>query len=114
MRTVFGTVIGLLLCSATTNPDRARPPVVAAEAVEITEVGPGSDSLELGISAEAFFVRRPVGAYSGTKASVFVVSRDGVELRRVPVEYGRSFSSFIQIVSGVASGDRVVVSDMRA
>ena len=59
-------------------------------------------------------MRRPVGANSGTKASVFVVSRDGVELRRVPVEYGRSFSYFIQIVSGVASGDRLVMSDMSA
>lgn len=44
---------------------------------------------------------------------MFVVGAEGVTLRRVAVEYGRASPSLIQILSGVSSGDRIIVSDMR-
>ena len=100
MRTLLAVLIGVMLLSAVTNPERADPPTVAAETVTIKEVGLGS------------LVQRPAGSKEGTSASVFVV--DGPELRRVAVRYGNGSSSLIHIAGGVSPGDRIVVSDMRA
>lgn len=101
MRTLVAVLIGVVLLSAATSPDRAKPPTVAADTVTLREVG------------DTLLVERPVGATEGGTSSVFVVD-DGLLLRRVRVEYGRASSSMIQIVSGVSPGDRIVVSDMRA
>jgi HlyD family secretion protein len=102
MRTLIAVLIGIVLLSTATSPDRATGPTVAADTVTVEEV---PDSL---------LVERPVGAPQDATSSVFVVAEDGVTLRRVRVEYGRASSSMIQIVSGVSPGDRIVVSDMRA
>lgn len=102
MRTLIAVLIGIVLLSGATSPDRAKPPTVAADTVTLREV---RDSL---------LVERPVGATEGATSSVFVVDEDGLLLRRVRIEYGRASSSMIQIVSGVSPGDRIIVSDMRA
>jgi hypothetical protein len=80
---------------------------VAEDIVATSEVRRGS---EIG---DVLVVERPVGASEATQSSVFVLDADGVQLRRVAVEYGRGSASLIQI-SGVSCGDRIVVSDMRA
>jgi HlyD family secretion protein len=105
MRLLLAVLIGVVLLSAVTNPDRADPPTVAADMVTIKEVQLGS------------LVQRPAGAKDGAQSSLFVVDKiekDGLLLRRVPIQYGPGSTSLIKITSGVAMGDRVVVSDMRA
>jgi HlyD family secretion protein len=102
MRTLIAVLIGIVLLSTATSPDRAKPPSVAADTVIVMEV------------RDTLLVERPVGAVEGATSSVFVVDGDGLLLRRVRVEYGRASSSLIQIVSGVSPGDRIIVSDMHA
>jgi HlyD family secretion protein len=102
MRTLIAVLIGVVLLSTATNPDRPAPPTVAADTVTIMAV------------PATLLVERPAGATEGATSSVFVVDQDGLLLRRVLIEYGRASSSLIQIVSGVSPGDRIVVSDMRA
>jgi multidrug efflux pump subunit AcrA (membrane-fusion protein) len=41
-----------------------------------------------------------------------VLEPDGQHARRVVVEYGRQSGSFIEIVTGLSEGDRVIVTDM--
>lgn len=109
MRTLIAVLIGIVLLSAETSPDRAKPPTVKADTVTTDTVTIG----EVRGSPEALLVRRPVGAREGAKSSVFVVGADDVA-RRVAVEYGSASAPLIQIVSGVSPGDRIIVSDMRA
>jgi hypothetical protein len=117
MRTVIASMIGIVLLSARTSPDRPELPMVAADTVTISEVRRSSETGaagELAASRDALLVERPAGAREGARSSVFVVDADGTRLQRVAVEYGRGTPSLIQIVSGVSPGDRIIVSDMRA
>lgn len=117
MRLLVAVLICVVLFSPRTTPERTRIPTVAVDIVAIGEVRRGSeigDAAGLGDSPDALLVERPVGANEGTKSSVFVVDADGVQLRRIAVEYGRASTSMIQIVSGVSRGDRIVVSNMQA
>ena len=115
MRMLLAILIGVVLLSGSTSPDRATPPAVAADTVTIREVRRGSEiGAALDGSRDALLVELPVGATEGARSSVFVVDADGVQLRRVAVEYGRASSPVIQIVSGLSPGDRIIVSDMRA
>ena len=117
MRTIVAVLIGVVLLSPSTSPDRAKVPTVAANILTISEVRRGSEIgaiAELGDSPDGLFVERPAGAREGAKSSVFVVDADRIQVRRVAVEYGRASTSVIQIVSGVSPGDRIIVSDMRA
>lgn len=117
MRALFAVLTGIVLLSTATNPDRATPPTLAADTVTLREVRRGSEIgavAELGDSRDTLLVERPAGAREGAQSSVLVVEEEGLLLRRVAIEYGRASPSLIQIVSGVAPGDRIVVSDMRA
>ena|SRR5687767_2707264 len=117
MRMLLVVLIGIMLLSPRTSPDRTPLPTVAADAVTIKEVRHGSEIdtvAGLGDLRDALLVERPVGAMEGAISSVFAVGADGVLLRRVAVVYGRASSSLIQVVSGVSRGDRIIVSDMRA
>ena len=105
MRTLFAVLACIVMLSAGTSPDRAKPPTVAADIVTTDTV--------IRRSSDALLVQRPVGAREGAKSSVFVVDANGVA-RRVAVEFGQASPPLIQIVSGVSAGDRIIVSDMRA
>jgi hypothetical protein len=117
MRTLMAVLIGIVLLSTATNPDRAGPPTVAADTVTLREVRRGPEIGAVagpGDSGETLLVERPAGAREGALSSVFVVDEGDLLLRRVPVGYGRASPSLIQIVSGLTPGDRIIVSDMRA
>ena len=107
MRTLLAVLIGIVLLSGSTNPDRATPPTMAADIVTLREVRGGSEPGTL-------VVERPIGAPEDARSSAFRLDEDGVQLRRRTVTYGRALGSLIQIDSGLAPGDRIVVSDMRA
>ena len=116
MRLLIAVLIGVVLLSPKTTPERTAIPTVAIDIVATSEVRRGSeigDVARSGDSPDILVVERPVGASESTQSSVFVLDADGEQLRRVAVEYGRGSASLIQI-SGVARGDRIVVSDMRA
>jgi HlyD family secretion protein len=106
MRTLLVALIGVVLFSVEIWDPNSRPlPTVSDDAVLVREVRRERNAL---------IVERPAGATEGTLSSVFVVTdTDGV-LRRVPVRYGRTSSSLIEVVSGLSYGDRIIVSDMRA
>ena len=116
MRALMAVLIGIVLLSPRTSPDRTQLPTVAADTVTIREVRRGSVNAVAGLGElrDALLVERPVGAKEGATSSVFALDADGVLLRRVAVVYGRASQSLIQVVSGVSPGDRIIVSDMRA
>jgi HlyD family secretion protein len=69
-------------------------------------------TIELERLADVVFVARPVRAQENATGSVFRLDGvDGDRAERVKVEFGRSSASAIEIRSGLAPGDRVIVSD---
>ena len=117
MKRLAAVLICIALFPAISMPDRGSLPAVAADTVTIRNVRRASGFgtvTEFGHAVDVLLVERPVDAREHATASVFVVDEDGAVLQRARVEYGRSSMSFIQIVSGVSPGDRIVVSDMRA
>src|SRR6478736_6155505 len=113
MRTIVAMLIGIVLLSARSSPERVTLPIVVANGVMLSTVRRAS---EIGVVwpsdvRDALLVQRPVGANAGARSSVFVVDASGDLLRRVVVEYGRTSASLIEVASGVSRGDRVVVSD---
>jgi multidrug resistance efflux pump len=59
-------------------------------------------------------VKRPAGPVINGSVSVFRLSRDNNEATRVVVRVGRTTNIDIEIISGLAAGDRVIVSDVSA
>ena len=99
-------------------------PIVEQGAVAV-EVTPGAplpadaridQSMEGVIDVEtipsALFVARPIGAQPLTAGAVFRLDADDELARRVPVRFGPASVGEITIVSGLAAGDRIVVSDL--
>ena len=70
-------------------------------------------TIELERLDSVVFVGRPVHAQERSAGTIFRVSPDGVA-HRVPVEFGRSSVSTIEIVKGLEPGERVILSDMSA
>ena len=66
-------------------------------------------TIELERLANVVFVARPVRAQENASGSVFRV--DGDRAERIKVEFGRASASAIEIRSGLAPGDHVIVSD---
>jgi HlyD family secretion protein len=58
------------------------------------------------------FVGRPAFGQERTTVGIFRLEADGVYAIRSPVELGRSSVNSIEIVKGLAPGDRVILSDM--
>jgi len=65
--------------------------------------------IELERIPSATFVARPVRAQESSQGTVFRVVGD--RATRVDVQYGRASATAIEIKSGLAAGDRVIVSD---
>lgn len=118
MRTRIAVLIGVgLLHAPISNSEPHGIPTVEANTVTLAQVRRGSaiDAFTApGGSRDALLVERPAGAREDTPSSVFVLDESGVLFRRVPVVYGRASASSIRISSGVAAGERIIVSDMRA
>lgn len=66
-------------------------------------------TIELERLADVVFVARPVRSQENASGSVFRVSGD--HAKRVEVTFGRASASAIEVRSGLAPGDRVIVSD---
>jgi HlyD family secretion protein len=68
-------------------------------------------TIEIERLADVLYVGRPAFGQPETRASLFRLDADGDIARRVPVALGRASVSVIEVQSGLAVGDRVVLSD---
>lgn len=69
-------------------------------------------SIELDRLPSALHVGRPVYAQSEGSASLWKVVEGGAAAVRVPVRLGRASVNSVEIVSGLAAGDAVILSDL--
>jgi HlyD family secretion protein len=115
MRTLAAVLIGMALVPAVLG-ERLSPPTLSVDMVTFGEVRRASEigtATELAESPGTLLVERPVSAVEGMRMGVFVVSVEGVLVRRA-VTFGRASGTLIEVVSGALPGDRVIVSDMSA
>lgn len=70
--------------------------------------------VELERLTDVLYVQRPVYGQANSLISLFKLTPDGKEAHRVPVRIGRVSVQTVEIVEGLAVGDRVVLSDMSA
>jgi len=71
-------------------------------------------TIELERLDDVLYVGRPVQASEGESIGLFRLSRDEKEATRTTVAVGRASVSAIEIRSGLAAGDKVILSDMSA
>jgi HlyD family secretion protein len=70
-------------------------------------------TIELERLDNVVYVGRPAFGDENTSTTLFKVQPDGTAVR-VPVKFGRSSVSSLEILSGINAGDQVVLSDMSA
>ena len=63
---------------------------------------------------DTVFFDRPADAKPNTESIIFLIEPGGEYARRVPVRYGRQSGAQMEIISGLAPGDKVIVTDMSA
>jgi HlyD family secretion protein len=71
-------------------------------------------TIELDRIADAIYVARPPSAAENAPGTLFKVSPQGDRAESVKVVFGRASASAIEIRSGLAPGDQVIVSDSSA
>jgi multidrug efflux pump subunit AcrA (membrane-fusion protein) len=69
-------------------------------------------TIELEKLANILFVGRPAFGQEKSQVGLFRLTPNGQEAVRVPVKLGRSSVNSVEIIEGLAEGDRVVLSDM--
>jgi HlyD family secretion protein len=70
-------------------------------------------TIELERLDNVLYVGRPAFGDENTSTTLFKLQSDGTAVR-VPVKFGRSSVSSLEVVSGLSAGDQVVLSDMSA
>jgi HlyD family secretion protein len=83
-------------------PPGARPDLSVDGAIEIERL------------PNAVYVARPAIARPDSHLRLFRLSADGKSAERVPVRFGRASVSLIEVLDGLAPGDRVLLSDTSA
>jgi hypothetical protein len=62
--------------------------------------------------SDSLYVARPATGDPESKASVFKLDADGVRARRIAVQLGKASVNEVQVLAGLAAGDRIIVSDV--
>ena len=62
--------------------------------------------------ANAVYLPQELQGHPDASLAMFKISEDGTEAKRVAVQLGRVSEDGTEITSGLAPGDRVIVSDM--
>jgi hypothetical protein len=76
-------------------------------------IGQRAGSLvEVDALKDVVFFGRPAGSQADTTTTLFVIQPGGMFARRVTVRYGKLSGPFIQVLEGLAPGDRVIVTEM--
>lgn len=83
-------------------PEGARPDLSVDGTIEIENL------------PDVLYVGRPSFGQPNSKVELFRVSEDGKTAVRVPVQLGRMSVSTVEIVSGLKTGDKVILSDTSA
>ena len=83
-------------------PEGARPDLSVDGTIEIERL------------PDVLFVGRPSYGQPNSKVELFKLSADGKTAVRVPVELGRMSVSTVEIVKGLQTGDKVILSDTSA
>lgn len=81
-------------------PDGARPDLSVDGTIEIERL------------SDVLYVGRPVRATPATEGRIFKVIEAGTKGIRIPVKWGRTSVSIIEVTAGLEVGDKVVLSDM--
>jgi HlyD family secretion protein len=71
-------------------------------------------TIELERLTDVLYVGHPVQAGDGATIGLFKLSPDGSEATRTTVVIGRTSVNYVEIRSGLAAGDQVILSDMSA
>lgn len=98
---VVGGVVPVTVHLSAPLPAGVRPHLAVFGVVTVTAI------------PHAVYVERPVGVEPQTQARVFVVGAAGKRAIRASVQFGMASTQFIQVVSGLTPGQRVVVSETR-
>jgi HlyD family secretion protein len=83
-------------------PEGARPDLSVDGTIEIEKL------------PDVLYVGRPSFGQPNSKIELFKLSEDGKTATRVPVQLGRMSVSTVEIVSGLQTGDKVILSDTAA
>jgi HlyD family secretion protein len=67
--------------------------------------------IEIERRPESLFVARPAGGEPDSKVSLFKLDADGTRARRTSAQFGKASVNEILVKSGLAPGDRIIVSD---
>ena len=70
--------------------------------------------IDVGTAENVVYFERPASARPATTSTIFVLEPDGAHAKRVTVVYGRLSGSQLEIISALAPGDRVIVTDLPA
>jgi multidrug efflux pump subunit AcrA (membrane-fusion protein) len=73
-----------------------------------------SGYVEIETLHNVLFVARPAGVVDGAATGVFRLDADRVHAARVPARLGRGSARDVEITSGLAEGDEIVISDTSA
>lgn len=71
-----------------------------------------SGTIQLARIAEALVIDRPAFARPNAVGTMFRITDDGRQAERVRVRFGRASVDRIEILDGLAVGDRVIISDL--
>ncbi|OIQ46883.1 MAG: RND transporter [Gammaproteobacteria bacterium MedPE] len=83
-------------------PIEARPDLTIDGVIDIADI------------ENTLFVKRPMYAKNDTQGSVYVLDEQSQEVVKRDIEYGQTSNQFIEIKSGLKSGESIVVSDVTA
>jgi HlyD family secretion protein len=105
-----GGVVGL---------DRAGPSGVTKVRIELSRAFPPKavvgtklgTLIEVGELSNVVFFARPAAARANSKMLLFVIEPNGEFAKRTAVRFGRQSGPWIEILSGLSPGDRVIVTD---
>jgi len=70
--------------------------------------------VELERLEDAIYVQRPTYVQANSQVSLFKLDAEGQTASRVPVKLGRTSVQTVEIVEGLAVGDRIILSDTSA
>ena len=82
-------------------PDDVRPDLSVDGEIMVSEI------------PDALYVDRPLYAQSSSRTALFKLSDDGKFAERVNVNFGQGSVNQIQVIAGLRTGDRILVSDPR-
>ena len=69
-------------------------------------------TIEIDHLVDILYVGRPVMAGADSKASLFKIIEEGKFAQRVPIQFGRTSVSTIEVIEGLALGEEIILSDV--